>query len=138
LLLVWAQPSPLATVPCSFVSPPEHGERTGEHRCRALAIWKSIGVIAVTVTYGIIGAILGNRVPSLSQAVVHLPIGYGYPVRLLQSTLVFVSLGIVLMFWGLVVLQIASNPLKRLLQQRPWLVALLLGDTVGCFTARRP
>jgi hypothetical protein len=97
-----------------------------------------IGVIAVTVAYGIIGAILGSQVPSLSQAVVHLPIGYSYPLRLLQSTLVFVSLGLVLLFWGLVTLQIASNPFKRLVQQGPWLVSLFLGAIVGCFTVGRP
>src|SRR6266581_4844354 len=52
-----------------------------------LLLWMCIGVIAVTAAYGIIGAIPGSRVPSLSQAVVHL--SHNYPVRLLQSTMVF-------------------------------------------------
>ncbi len=101
-----------------------------------LLLWMCIGVIAVTAAYGIIGAIPGSRVPSLSQAVVHL--SHNYPVRLLQSTMVFVSLGILLLFWGLVALQIASNPLKRLVQQHPWLVPLFLGAIVGGFTIGRP
>jgi len=103
-----------------------------------LLLWMCIGVITVTSAYGIIGALLGSQVPSLSQGVVHLPAGRTYPLRLLQSTTVFVSLGILLLFWGLAALQIVSTPLKGLVQRHHWIVPFFLGTIVGCFTIGRP
>ena len=102
----------------------------------SLLMWMAIGVIVTTVIYGIAGAILDRQLPSLSKAV--LPIGSHFPVRLLQSTIVFVLLGIVLFYWGLVALQLVKNPLKRLAETRPWTVPLFLGIITGCFSIGRP
>jgi hypothetical protein len=99
-----------------------------------LLLWMCLGVITITTIYGILGVILGNRMPSLSQTMVHLPMGI-YPLRLLQSTIVFVCLGIVLLLWGGSSLRITRNALT---QRYPWLVPLGLGVIIGCFTVGRP
>lgn len=101
-----------------------------------LLLWMCIGVISVTAVYGIVGAILGSQVPSLSHAV--LRIGKGFPVRLLQSTTVFVILGIMLWIWGLVTLRLVNNPLRKVVGERPWMVPLSLGVIVGFFSVGRP
>jgi hypothetical protein len=103
-----------------------------------LLLWMCLGVMSITAVYGITGAVLGSQVPSLSRAVIHLPGGESYPVRLLQSTTVFVILGIILWFWGLTALQIVANPFKGVVRQRPWIVPLFLGIIVGCFSVGRP
>src|ERR1019366_2884208 len=102
-----------------------------------LLLWMALGVICVTTVYGIVGALLDSQLPSLSTATI--PVGSPHiPVRLLQSSAVFVSLGILLLYWGLVTLQIARNPLSRLIERRPWLVPLSLGIMVGFFSVGRP
>jgi hypothetical protein len=106
-----------------------------------LLLWMALGVVCVTAVYGIAGAILSKQLPSLSTAVLPALAGSargGIPVRLLQSSIVFVSLGALLLYWGLVALQMAVNPLKRFVQRRPWLVPLSLGVIVGFFTVGRP
>lgn len=111
----------------------KEGARPGIWR---LLLWMGAGVIAVTALYGVIGAILGSAVPGLSSAT--LPIGTGLPERLLQSSIVFTALGILLWIWGVIALQVVKNPFQRLLQRRPWVVPLFLGIIVGFFSVGRP
>lgn len=102
-----------------------------------ILLWMALGVICVTAVYGIVGAFLDKQMPSLSTAT--LPIGSPHlPVRLLQSSVVFVCLGLLLFYAGLTVLQVAQNPFRKLVAQRPWLVPLSLGVMVGFFTVGRP
>lgn len=98
----------------------------------------TLGVLLVTVLYGIAGAIWGRALPMLSTAT--LPIGSdaGYPVRLAQSTVVFVVLGAILIWWGLAVLQLGPAPLRGLVAARPWVRPLALGLLIGGFTVGRP
>jgi hypothetical protein len=101
-----------------------------------LLLWMIIGIIVVTALYGIIGTIMNEKIPMLSSAT--LPIGQNFPVRLLQSSIVFVILGIVLFYWGLVAIQFAKNPFRKLIESRPWLVPLFLGTIIGFFSVGRP
>lgn len=115
----------------------------GEKQQRKLSVGRLLllicgGVIIVTAIYGIVGALLGDRMPTLSQALVQLPVGRGYPVRLLQATIVFVVLGVVLLLWGAVSLQLIPSPFKRLTQSHAWIVPLFMGVIVGGFTIGRP
>jgi hypothetical protein len=106
-----------------------------------LLLWMALGVVCVTAVYGIAGAVLSKQLPSLSTAVLPALEGSargGIPIRLLQSSTVFVALGVLLLYWGLVALQMAVNPLKRFVQRRPWIVPLSLGVVVGFFTVGRP
>jgi len=101
-----------------------------------LLLWMAIGVIAATVVYSIVSTILDAHIPMLSKGV--LPIGQDFPVRLLQSVVVFVILGVVLLYWGLVTLQFAPNPFRKLVEARAWTMPLFLGLIVGCFSIGRP
>jgi hypothetical protein len=98
--------------------------------------WMIVGVVVVTASYGMAGALLGHQIPILSPA--KLSIGNGYPVRLLQSTIVFCTLGAILIVWGSSTLGLISLPLRHLAQRRPWLQPLMLGVLIGCFTVGRP
>ena len=100
--------------------------------------WMSLGVIAVTAVYGAVGAVWGSAIPALSDAKLTVGSRGGYPVRLAQSTLVFVVLGIIFVWWGLSTLRLVRNPLRRLSDGRPWLKPLALGLLVGFFTVGRP
>jgi len=102
-----------------------------------LLLYMCAGVVGVTAIYGILGVIMGGQMPSLSTSIVHLPMG-NYPMRLLQSTLVFVCLGIVLLIWGAGSLRVRQNALSRLVQRYSWLTPLALGVIVGFFTVGRP
>jgi hypothetical protein len=99
-----------------------------------LLMWMAIGVIAATVVYSLVSTILDTQIPMLSKGVV----GQDFPVRLLQSVVVFVILGIVLLYWGLVTLQFAANPFRKLVEARAWAMPLFLGIIVGCFSIGRP
>lgn len=106
-----------------------------------LLCWMALGVVCVTAVYGVAGAVLSKQLPSLSTAALPALAGSargGIPVRLLQSSVVFVSMGVLLLYWGLVALRLAVNPLKRLVQSRPWILPLSLGVIVGFFTVGRP
>ncbi|GHO60004.1 hypothetical protein [Ktedonobacter robiniae] len=103
----------------------------------SLLLYMCAGVVAVTAIYGGLGAIMGGQMPSLSTAVVHLPMG-DYPLRLLQSTIAFVGLGVVLVIWGANSLRLRPNALSRLAQRHAWLTPLGLGIIIGFFTVGRP
>ncbi len=114
---------------------------SGQKRQTKAGVWYQLafiatGVIVVTILYGIIGVLLNQQIPSLSNAT--LSIGRGFPVRLVQSTTVFVILGIVLFYWGLVTLRLVRNPLAKLVEQHLWTIPLSLGVIVGCFSIGRP
>lgn len=105
------------------------------------SVWRLLfamasGVVAITAFYGIVGALLDQQIPGLSKAV--LPIGRGFPVRLIQSTTVFVILGIILFYWGLVALHLVKNPLRKMVEKHLWTVPFFLGVIVGCFSIGRP
>jgi MFS family permease len=102
----------------------------------SLLLWMAIGIITVTTLYSVIGTLLNKQIPMLSHAI--LPFGQEFPVRLLQSSVVFVILGLVLCYWGLVALQFARNPFQKLVERCPWLVSLFLGIIVGFFSVGRP
>ncbi|GCE07702.1 hypothetical protein [Dictyobacter aurantiacus] len=121
----------------SCIAPLSSQQSQGAKRgVASLLMWMAIGIIVVTTLYGIIGTLLNKQIPMLSHAV--LPFGQQFPVRLLQSSVVFVILGIVLCYWGLTALQFARNPFQKLVERHSWLVSLFLGIIVGFFSVGRP
>lgn len=96
------------------------------------------GVCSVTAAYGLLGALMGRSVPILSSAKLAIGSGDGYPVRLAQSTVVFVVLGAIFVTWGLHSLQLIPNPLARIGRNRAWITAFGIGMLVGLFTVGRP
>jgi hypothetical protein len=99
-------------------------------------LWMIIGIVCVTTLYGVIGALFDQHLPSLSQAV--LPVGRGIPVRLIQSSIIFVILGIILLYWGLATLGLAPNPFHAVTERHSWIIPLFLGVIVGSFSIGRP
>lgn len=100
--------------------------------------WITVGVVGVTALYGIAGVIFGPSLPILSTATLAIGSGNGVPVRLVQSSVVFVMLGLCFLIWGLHTLRLIGNPLPFVNAQRPWLKPLLIGVLIGGFTVGRP
>ncbi|HEY0603760.1 MAG TPA: hypothetical protein VGD58_12655 [Herpetosiphonaceae bacterium] len=100
--------------------------------------WMVLGVLGVTMLYGAIGVFLRDSLPILSPARLAIGSGEGYPVRLAQSTVVFVILGAIFVVWGLHILQLVASPLHRFSSDHPWLKPLAIGLMVGFFTVGRP
>lgn len=95
------------------------------------------GMLLVAASYGAIGALIGPELPQLSEARLGDPQS-GYPLRLLQSSLIFVAIGVIFLLWGLVSLGLLRNPLARLNARYPWARLMLMGGLIGAFLIGRP
>jgi hypothetical protein len=113
----------------------KHGQQTSIWRILG---WMALGVIVVTAVYGAAGAVFGRAIPALSDAKLTIGSRDGYPIRLAQSTVVFVVLGIVFLVWGLSTLGLVRNPLVGMAARYPCFKPLGLGLMVGFFTVGRP
>jgi hypothetical protein len=87
------------------------------------------GMIAVSATYGFAGVLLGDRLPQLSTATAG-----GVPVRIIQSSVVFGVIGLVLIWLGLAAAGLVRDPFAH----RPAGRVLLIGALVGGFLIGRP
>ncbi|RCG31121.1 hypothetical protein DQ384_10205 [Sphaerisporangium album] len=94
----------------------------------------ALGMIVVSGVYGAVGALLGERLPQLSQATV----GDGLPVRLLQASVVFGLVGLAFIWLGLASLKIVPDPLAGLERRYPNVRLVVLGALVGGFLIGRP
>lgn len=120
---------------CAFsaIAPLAAGEKTVAKTLTPI-LYLSIGLVAVASIYGAIGAIWGPTLPQLSQAT----IGDGFPVRLVQASVVFVLIGLIMVLWGLTSLDVIRNPFDRLASQYPWMGSLFMGVLIGGFLIGRP
>ncbi|WFE24828.1 hypothetical protein O7623_15410 [Solwaraspora sp. WMMD791] len=91
--------------------------------------WLTVGMVAVSAAYGVIGVLLGDRLPQLSTASVG-----GLPVRLIQAMVVFGVIGLVFVYLGLAVVGMLPDPFAH----RPVARVVLLGALVGGFLIGRP
>ncbi|MEV6926537.1 hypothetical protein AB0M46_18835 [Dactylosporangium sp. NPDC051485] len=106
------------------------GKHTGGLRMMLRpAAWFMLGMLAVSVTYGFVGVLLGDRLPQLSTAT-----SGGVPVRIIQSSVVFGLVGLVLIWLGLA----ASGVIRDVFANRPVGRVVLLGALVGGFLVGRP
>ena len=99
--------------------------------------WLALGMCAVAGVYGAIGAAVGTGIPQLSDAT----IGNGtppFPVRLIQSSVVFGVIGLILIYLGLAALNVVPNPLRRLYERRPRAQLVVMGGLIGAFLIGRP
>ena len=95
--------------------------------------WLALGTSLVAGLYGAIGAMVGPSIPQLSQALIG-----RFPIRLIQSMVVFGILGLVLLVMGLGALRAAPTltlPGKR---RREISILLLIGGLIGAFLIGRP
>ncbi|MFD2765109.1 hypothetical protein [Micromonospora eburnea] len=91
--------------------------------------WLALGMIAVSASYGVVGVLLGDRLPQLSTDVVD-----GVPVRLIQSSVVFGVIGLALTYLGLAALGL----LPDVFAHRPVGRVVTIGALVGGFLIGRP
>ncbi|MCO1597519.1 hypothetical protein M8C17_20415 [Micromonospora sp. RHAY321] len=105
---------------------------TASHTVRALLRpvgWLTVGMLAVSASYGVLGVLLGDRLPQLSTDTVD-----GMPVRLIQSSVVFGLIGLALTYLGLA----ALGALPDIFANRPVTRLVALGALVGGFVVGRP
>lgn len=89
----------------------------------------ALGTVVVSAAYGFVGVLLGDRLPQLSTELVG-----DIPVRLIQSSVVFGLIGMMLIYLGVTALRVVPDPLAR----RPQLRVFLLGALIGGFLIGRP
>jgi multisubunit Na+/H+ antiporter MnhG subunit len=97
--------------------------------------WVAVGMVPLSAAYGAAGALLGDRLPQLSTEVVG---PNGIPVRLLQSVAVFSVLGVAFVYLGLVALNLAPDPLRRLTARWPQTPQVVMGVLIALFLVGRP
>jgi hypothetical protein len=98
--------------------------------------WLAVGTSLVAGLYGAIGALIGPSIPQLSQALIG-----RFPIRLLQSLIVFGILGLVLFVMGLSALglvRVDGAPTMTLPRTRGRGILLLIGGLIGAFLIGRP
>jgi len=95
--------------------------------------WLALGTSVVAGLYGAIAALIGPSIPQLSHALVG-----RFPIRLIQSMVVFGILGLVLLLMGLFALGIwrirTPHPGRRYAAAR----LVLIGGLIGAFLIGRP
>lgn len=96
--------------------------------------WLTLSAVVVAGGYGAIGAVVGDRLPQLSDAT----FGDGHPVRVLQSIAVFGVIGLVLVYLGLAAIGVVPDPLAR--ASRRWAPTrnVVMGVLIGAFLIGRP
>ena len=97
----------------------------------------AVGMIVVSALYGAIGALIGPSLPQLSDARLGDP-ETGIRVRSIQSMVVFCTIGLVYVAWGLMSLGIMRNPFTGLAVRYPWARSVFMGATIGAFLIGRP
>lgn len=108
------------------------GRRTLAPLLRSFS-WLVLGAVAVAAAYGMVGATLGTNLPQLSTARVG-----DFPVRLLQSAVVFGLIGLALITIGLAAGGLLGSRLAHLYTNSERSRALLMGGLVGAFLVGRP
>ena len=91
--------------------------------------WLALGMVVVSAAYGIIGVLLGERLPQLSTETIGT-----VPVRLIQSSVVFGVIGLALTYLGLAALKLVPD----IFAHRPVARVITIGALVGGFLVGRP
>ena len=89
----------------------------------------TLGMLAVSATYGFVGVLLGDRLPQVSDHTVG-----DMPVRIIQSSVVFGVIGLAMAYLGLAALGVLPDMFAR----RPASRVVFVGALVGGFLIGRP
>jgi hypothetical protein len=95
--------------------------------------WLALGTSLVAGLYGAIGALMGPSIPQLSQSLVG-----RFPIRLIQSMVVFGILGLVLVAMGLAAMGHVRVDVPRPDGRYAAARLLLIGGLIGAFLIGRP
>ncbi|KUP97762.1 hypothetical protein [Thermobifida cellulosilytica] len=96
--------------------------------------WLALGTVAVSAVYGVIGVLLGDRLPQLSEAT----LASGVPVRLVQASITFGLIGLAFSYLGLAALRLVPDPFHALAPRFPNARLVAIGALVGGFLVGRP
>ncbi|WP_410672671.1 hypothetical protein [Amycolatopsis sp. cmx-4-68] len=113
------------------------GGQAGEKRRFATTLkplgWIAAGMLAVSIGYGVVVALVGTRMPQFSTAKTT-----GLSARSVQSMVAFGVVGLVFLVMGLVALGILRNPLAGFTRRHPAAPLVLMGALIGGFLIGRP
>jgi hypothetical protein len=94
--------------------------------------WIAVGMLAVSVTYGVIVALVGTGMPQFSTAATR-----GLSPRLIQSMVVFGAIGIAFCYLGLAALGVVRQPVGWT-RRFPNAPMVTMGALIGGFLIGRP
>lgn len=97
--------------------------------------WLSVGMIAVSATYGAIVGLVGTRLPQFSTAQ---SVPGTLSARSVQSMVVFGVIGLAFTYLGLAALGVVPDPLARLARHFPAAPMVVIGALIGGFLVGRP
>ncbi|MFC0529847.1 hypothetical protein [Phytohabitans kaempferiae] len=97
--------------------------------------WLSVGMIAISATYGAIVGLVGTSMPQFSTAA-NTP-GSLSP-RSIQSMVVFGLIGLILCYLGLAALGVVPDPFARISRRFPNAPMVFMGVLIGGFLIGRP
>jgi hypothetical protein len=104
------------------------GRRSVRSLLRPLGLL-ALGMVTVSAVYGSVGVLLGDHLPQLSAGKVG-----DFPVRLMQSSVVFGLIGLAMVYLGLGTLGAVPDAFRN----RPTVRVLAMGALVGGFLIGRP
>ncbi|MEU8186137.1 hypothetical protein [Micromonospora carbonacea] len=97
--------------------------------------WMSVGMIAVSATYGAIVGLVGTAMPQFSTAPTT---PGGLSPRSIQSMVVFGLIGLVMVYLGLASLGIVADPFARIARRFPNAPMVFMGALIAGFLIGRP
>jgi hypothetical protein len=95
----------------------------------------ALTALGVAATYGAVIAAAGAGLPQISDAKLD---GTGLPVRLVQATIVFTTIGAAFALWGFALLGLVPALHRRVVGLPSWATAVAFGILVGAFLIGRP
>src|SRR5205807_1417838 len=117
----------------SAIAPLSAGRRPSLPSALRSLGWLALGTSVVAGLYGAIAALIGPTIPQLSQAMVG-----RFPIRLIQSMVVFGILGLVLLLMGLAALGKLGMRVRDPRGRYESVRLVLIGGLIGAFLIGRP
>jgi hypothetical protein len=97
--------------------------------------WMSVGMIAVSATYGVVVGLVGTSMPQFSTAP---NVAGSLSPRSIQSMVVYGIIGLVMVYLGLAALGVVRDPFARVAQRFPNAPMIFMGVLIGGFLIGRP
>jgi hypothetical protein len=97
--------------------------------------WMSVGMLAVSATYGVIVGIAGTHLPQFATAAAE---PGTLSARSIQSMIVFGLIGLAMIYLGLAALGLTRDPFRRIARRFPNAPMVFMGTLIGAFLIGRP